>query len=424
MSTLKRLLSCAAIVSMLACGLSIAQDSRIHHSGSLGPQGTVSFIVETPKALHNGPSADNFSIEVFKIDGIGRMRLKQDSSSCTIVWEWDKEKIKGVLPLNTLVPELPAKEKYHFLYTWDSEKGLFYGYFNGIPMRLPGTVVDPWKMEVVPDVVAHLSEWDTSGIQITAAYTPPEKIGDYVPDELQNRHATLIGAPWKKVAMDLSGRLGKKLYQSKLASPESTKGWVLEGPGIIKYESGWMTMASERPNGPDGNIVHWQPDDFPKSFVAEWEMQILSEDGLCIVFFSAKGNEGQDIFDPSLPKREGIFKRYNRGAISCYHISYFSNNPKLRPGRITSNLRKNPGAFLVANGPVGIEPNSDKMHKVRLVRDDAHIQLTVDGKVAIDYVDKGDIYGPVHGGGKIGLRQMQWTVARYRNFKIWELLPR
>jgi len=44
--------------------------------------------------------------------------------------------------------------------------------------------------------------------------------------------------------------------------------------------------------------------------------------------------------------------------------------------------------------------------------------------VSIDYTDPGtDRYGPVYGGGKFGLRQMQWTVARYRNLKMWRLTP-
>jgi hypothetical protein len=56
-----------------------------------------------------------------------------------------------------------------------------------------------------------------------------------------------------------------------------------------------------------------------------------------------------------------------------------------------------------------------------LIKDGAHIQLQVDGKVIIDWTDVGSRYGPVLGGGKIGLRQMQWTQAQYRNFRVHAL---
>jgi len=40
----------------------------------------------------------------------------------------------------------------------------------------------------------------------------------------------------------------------------------------------------------------------------------------------------------------------------------------------------------------------------------------VDGRVFIDWTDDGKRYGPVHIGGRIGLRQMEWSVARCRTF--------
>jgi hypothetical protein len=151
---------------------------------------------------------------------------------------------------------------------------------------------------------------------------------------------------------------------------------------------------------------------------------VVSDLGLTIVFFAAKGQNGEDIFDPSLPKRDGTFSHYIRGAVKSYHISYFANTPGFL-GRATSNLRKNNKFHLLASGPVAVRPGSQQIHRVRLIKDGAHIQLQLDGKVSIDFTDPGGSrYGPVYGGGKIGLRQMQWTVARYRNFRVWELPPK
>ena len=47
--------------------------------------------------------------------------------------------------------------------------------------------------------------------------------------------------------------------------------------------------------------------------------------------------------------------------------------------------------------------------------------LIHDGRVIIDYTDDGRRYGPVYRDGKIALRQMQWMVAKYRNFRVCSL---
>jgi hypothetical protein len=100
---------------------------------------------------------------------------------------------------------------------------------------------------------------------------------------------------------------GGLFYQNPLASKEDVADWIMEGPGVTEFKEGWMHMYS-----PDEKFhhVYWCPKDFPGSFIAEWELQNQETDaGLCIVFFAAKGNTGEDIFDPSFPKRDGTFNQ-------------------------------------------------------------------------------------------------------------------
>jgi hypothetical protein len=417
--------SVASTIAVLCClapaGLCPGETSTLQLEEPLGAQGAVSLLIQPPETYRNGPDAESLSVNLLEIAGVAMLKFSQSLSNCALVWQWDKDTVKDVLSIKTLLPELPGAEWYHLLYTWDAERGLFCGYLNGVALRSPETVVDAWSMTPRDQVAIAPGPWEIKGLTFGPSYLLPEEARAGVPEELLDVRADLTGAFGEREAIDVNERLGALLYETSLADAESIPGWVLEGPGVLEHADGWMKMYSTRPNGPDGHVVHWAPDDFPNRFVAEWEVQILSEDGLCIIFFSAMGNNGEDIFDPSLPKREGIFKQYNRGAIRCYHISYFANNPILLPGRVTSNLRKNPGAILVANGPVGIHAGSKEIHKVRLVRDGERMQLLVDGRVVIDWVDDGKRYGAVHGGGKIGLRQMQWTVARYRNLRVWEL---
>ena len=142
--------------------------------------------------------------------------------------------------------------------------------------------------------------------------------------------------------------------------------------------------------------------------------------GLLIIFFAAKGDHGQDIFDPAMPKRDGTFKYYNRGKINCYHISYYANNPK-NPDRGDSHLRKDPMFALLQTGVEGIPANSTAIHVMKLIKDKDHIVMYVNDKKIIDYTDDGKSYGPVYDGGKIGFRQMRWAHFRYRNFKAWKI---
>ena len=211
---------------------------------------------------------------------------------------------------------------------------------------------------------------------------------------------------------------GKLIYESTMQSPESVKGWRMEGPGVLEFKDGWMHMFSPKEKM---HHVYWSPKTFPSKFIAEWDAQNLDTNaGLCIVFFAAKGVMGQDIFDPVLTKRNGSIKQYTDGEIINYHISYYTNSIK-NPDRGYSNLRKNNKFLLVQKGKEGIPTESKGIHKIRLLKNDSHIVMFVDNRKIIDWTDDGKTHGPVYTTGRIGFRQMKWTHFRYRNFKVWGL---
>jgi len=165
--------------------------------------------------------------------------------------------------------------------------------------------------------------------------------------------------------------------------------------------------------------VFWCSNDFPENFIAEWDVQNREPDaGLCIVFFAAKGINGGGIFDSTLPKRDGTFSGYTKGAINNYHISYYANG-KDDPGRETANLRKNKGFHKVQVGESGIPLHSTAIHKVQLIKLEGSIRMFIDNRKIIDWTDDGKTYGKVLGSGKIGFRQMKWTHFAYRNFNVW-----
>lgn len=80
-----------------------------------------------------------------------------------------------------------------------------------------------------------------------------------------------------------------------------------------------------------------------------------------------------------------------------------------------AHLRKNKGFKLVQVGEPGIPVHSDKIHKMTLIKDDAHILMFVDNRKIIDWTDD-EKKQPVCQDEKMGYGQMKWTHFRYRNF--------
>ncbi|NVK55775.1 MAG: DUF1961 family protein [Alteromonadaceae bacterium] len=216
---------------------------------------------------------------------------------------------------------------------------------------------------------------------------------------------------------------GTLLYSNAMASVKDISDWVMEGPGTLTFNDGWMQMSS-----PDETMHHvfWCPEEFPDSFIAEWQAQPLKNDaGLTIVFFAAKGVDGESIFDPSLPARDGTFNQYTEGRINSYHISYYANAAH-NPDRGHANLRKNNTFTLLQEGKIGIPTYSDKVHQIRLIKHHNHIQLFVDDNKVIDYTDDKAVINGVDTGapytsGRIGFRQMKWTHFQYRDFNVWAI---
>lgn len=211
---------------------------------------------------------------------------------------------------------------------------------------------------------------------------------------------------------------GELLYEATMADPRSVDGWRMEGPGEVAFKDGWMHMQS-----PSEAMHHvfWCPKRFPESFIAQWDARNMETDaGLCIVFFAAAAlDDDGSIFRDDLPKRDGTFSQYTKGAIRCYHTSYYANAAH-KPDRQQTNLRKNPGFHLVAEGQEGVPTKSEAVHAITLAKLGPHIRLWVDDKKVIDWTDTGKTGGPPHGDGFIGFRQMQWTHFRYRNFRVWK----
>jgi hypothetical protein len=206
--------------------------------------------------------------------------------------------------------------------------------------------------------------------------------------------------------------------------------WVIEGRAAAEVRNGKMVVTSS----PEGNsnphhAVLWNTAIYPENFLLEFEMTPKDPGkGLAIIFFCATAKEGGgSVFSEGLPERDGHFTRYNRGAINCYHTSYWAAGG--RGSRLTTNLRKNHGFKLVALGDENIAATTMDVKtrhqgpfKVRLLKVGSKIQLETHGRLVLSWEDDGKTYGPVYGAGQIGLRHMGHAEqVMYDAFRVYEI---
>ncbi|MFC0212008.1 DUF1961 family protein [Paenibacillus chartarius] len=213
------------------------------------------------------------------------------------------------------------------------------------------------------------------------------------------------------------------VYDNPLRSAEDVRGFRMEGDGAVSFPLGRMRLESTRdPNeGQSANLVYWCPFDGPEDAAISWEFWPIREPGLAILFFSARGRGGEDVFDPALAARSGIYDEYHHGDINAFHVSYFRRRwPEERQFH-TCNLRKSYGFHLVAQGADPIPGTADAAgpYRMLLVKQGAFVTFAVNGMVLFRWQDDGTTYGPLLGGGKIGFRQMAPLIAEYANLKVY-----
>lgn len=377
--------------------------------------GTISLWIRQRGPIFNGPDVETDGGTIVELPGFGKVNIWWYSGYGGIVWETEE----GIPGLPVEVPGLPGPQWLHLCYTWDAAEGRMDGYINGTPIRLAGTRVKPWSADrSASKILVNASRWDVAGLRIGDRSIAPHEVLALVPSVYRGALDHTLGSQHLG-SLDADAWRGETLFENPLDGPDKIDGWRMEGPGEVAFKDGWMRMWSTTPDipGKEGHIVHWCDQDLPADFLLEFDVRIINETGLNIIFFCAKGRNGEDALDPSLSERTGIFGHYTMGDLNCYHVSYYAHTPG-GGGRSTSNLRKNHGFYLVDNGPIGIPPEDHGVHHVALLKIGGTIQLGVDGRRVIDWHDDGRQYGPVWGEGKIALRQMKWTTAEYQNLKV------
>lgn len=218
----------------------------------------------------------------------------------------------------------------------------------------------------------------------------------------------------------------KLIYENPLASAEDVEDFRMEGDAQVYFEQGKMRMknALDPALGQKSNFVFWCPREFPENIAVEWEFTPIEEPGLAILFFCARGVQGQDLFDTSLAKRDGQYDQYHSGDINAYHVSYFRRKWEEERGFHTCNLRKSKGFHLVVQGadPIPDVDDCQGPYRMRLLKNGRNILFSINDLEVFSWEDKNPAYGPALGGGKIGFRQMAPLIGEYSNLKVYEIL--
>lgn len=215
---------------------------------------------------------------------------------------------------------------------------------------------------------------------------------------------------------------GDVIYENPLSNEKDIEGWRLEGEGAISFPLGRMRMENRRDpkDGQAANIVHWCSQDLPDDVAVSWDFVPLREPGLAILFFAARGRNGEDVFDEKLAKRVGPYDQYHHGDINALHVSYFRRKHAGERAFQTCNLRKSYGFHMVALGadPLPSVPDVEGSYRIEVVKSGPRVLFSINDLRLFEWCDDGEEFGPVLTDGKIGFRQMAPLMADYANLKV------
>lgn len=215
----------------------------------------------------------------------------------------------------------------------------------------------------------------------------------------------------------------KRLYSNPLQSAEDVADFRMEGEGAVTFPRRWMRLESTRSaaEGQKANLVFWCPEELPADVAISWRFRPIREPGLAILFFSARGAEGKDLFDPSLPRRTGEYEQYHHGRMNAFHISYFRRMWAEERQFHTCNLRKSYGFHLVAQGadPLPGVLDAADFYNMLVLKKGSSITFAINDLQILSWEDDGTAYGLPLAGGKLGFRQMAPLIAEYAELSVY-----
>lgn len=210
-------------------------------------------------------------------------------------------------------------------------------------------------------------------------------------------------------------------YQNPLSRITDLDGWRSEGAFHARETDDGLEFGSS--GGLLDHWVLWCPETFGDRIRMAWDFSPRAEPGLAMAFFGARSLSDGDVLGDGVRPRTGEYAQYHSSDIRTLHLSYFRRRWPVERAFHLCNLRKSPGAHIVAQGadPLpGVEDADAQFYRIQIVQDSAHVELSIDGLAVLSWTDDGAT-GPAVGGGRFGFRQMAPLRACYRDLEIEEL---
>ncbi len=231
--------------------------------------------------------------------------------------------------------------------------------------------------------------------------------------------ATFSGEPQAATTeqtMALIEPAGKVLHEERFLNLDT---WYHEGQGELKLDAPG-TLRLEilgSKQGAEGSMAFCRTD-FPDHIALEYDLKVLTPNGLVITFVAMEGLHGEDMIR-DLPGRTGVFADYvgQDAKLKSYHVSVSRYDDQgVHTG--VSNWRRNPGLNLMAQGP-DLCQEINRWYRIRIVKDGPTVQLQVNGEVAHGFVDPQTLETALPTKGKIGFRAIGSEVkALVRNLRV------
>lgn len=213
------------------------------------------------------------------------------------------------------------------------------------------------------------------------------------------------------------------IYENALSCEADIADFILEGNAKISFENGRMRMENARSEteGQKANYVFWCDRIFPEEMVVTWEFRPIREPGLAMLFFAARGRNGEDLFSDKLAVRTGEYPQYHHGDIDAFHVSYFRRKEPEERCFHTCNLRKSYGFYLVAQGADPIPDVADVAgaYQLMIKKSRTQAEFFVNGLRVFSFTDDGKTYGDLLGAGRIGFRQLAPMIGEYANLRVY-----
>ena len=217
---------------------------------------------------------------------------------------------------------------------------------------------------------------------------------------------------------------GRLIYENRLAKEADLEGFVLEGKAKMTFPEERLRLenAESAAIGQKANYVLWCGETFPSDFLMEISFRPIREPGLAMIFFAASGKKGEDLFSDGLAVRTGEYVQYHHGDINAFHLSFFRRKEPDERSFHTCNLRKSYGFYLTAQGadPIPDVQDATAPYMLSLLKKGDRVRFAINGLEVLCFSDDGKTWGPLLGGGKIGLRQLAPMIGEYSDWKVYE----